>query len=230
MATIQKMYLHNATTSNTGTMPSNSPATISGLSINGNASGASTARNMDATIGVANPDTESTFTANPDSSPQVWGVRRFVSPPLVAHTFTNAEGNWTFSFARSESNTNHNGAIRGRVYFWSPSSGTRVGTAQANFSGATFLATAETAESLTSNIGSVGGEAISDGDIIVLDIYSAFTQGMNTAYTEQFAYDGTTEASTTTCASFLNMPVAVDLFVVTSVPYVDRQIPSLLAQ
>ena len=53
---------------------------------------------------------------------------------------------------------------------------------------------------------------ILDGDILVFDISDTFTQGMATAYTGTFCYDGTTEASTTTNAAFINAPVALTLF------------------
>jgi len=53
---------------------------------------------------------------------------------------------------------------------------------------------------------------ILDGDILVFEVSTTFTQGMATAYTDSFSYDGTTEASTTTCASFVTPPAALTLF------------------
>lgn len=217
MATISKFYLLDATSPNTGTMPSNSPTTIVGgvIGAGTEATGASTARDATDTIGTANPDTESSITAAASTSAQRLGHRRFVSRPLAAQTFANADGAWTFSYARSESNTNHNATsgapIDAVVYLWRPTTGLRVGTQIITLIG-NFLgvASAETADSVTANWN--GTTAISDGDILVFDVYSLFQQSMATAYTDQFAYNGTTEGSTTTCASFITPPSPVTLF------------------
>jgi hypothetical protein len=213
MATTAKFYMHNATTTNTGTMPSVSPCRPGKLGAGTEATGATTARAADDVIGSANPDTESSITAEATTNPQRLGHRRFVSAPLAAQSFASGDGNWTFSFARSESNTNHNGAINCEVYCWRPSSGAEVGGAGAGtvitFNGTTMVATAETAESHT---GTSFSQTIIDGDILVFDVWSSFGQGMSSAYTDQFAYDGTTEASTTTCASFVTPPAPLTLF------------------
>lgn len=217
MATISKFYLHDATSPNTGTMPSNSPTTLVGgvQSTGTEATGNTVARDATDVIGAANPDTESSITAAANTGAQRLGHRRFVSRPLAAHTFAAADGNWTFSYARSESNTNHNGQIRMIIYPWRPSTGLEVGTLGGGDTclliGTIMAATAETANSVTGTWSSTG-TAILDEDILVFDVYTQFTQGMSSAYTDQFAYDGTTEASTTTCASFVTPPVALTLF------------------
>lgn len=217
MATISKFYLHDAATPNAGTMPSGVlHVTSSADATTGDATGARTARDATNVIGTANPDTESTITANADTNQQLWGHRRFVSRPLAAHTFDFTDGNWTFSYARTESNLNHNQSIRLCMYLWRPSTGAIVGTLANDSS--TFVgsepasASTETAESLTQLFGASATTIALDGDILVFDVTAVFTQGMATAYTEQFAYDGTTEASTTTCASFVTPPAALTLY------------------
>lgn len=216
MATIQKFYLLDATSPNTGTMPSNSPVDYAGgvLGTGTEAAGASTARDTSATPGVANPDTESSITAQAAATAQRLGQRRFVSRPLAAVTFAAADGNWTFSYARSQSNTNHNTGVSGPIsaglYLWRPSTGLKVGTISIGFTGTKLTVTGETADSVTGTWS--GTQAILDGDILVLDVFSLFVQGMSTAYTDQFAYNGTTEGSTTTCASFLNSPTLLTLY------------------
>lgn len=212
MATISKFYLHDASSPNTGTLPSGA-LLGNGLAVGdvtGDATGARTARDATDTIGTANPDTESAITSNADVNPQTWGHRRFVSRPLAAQTipFTTS---WTFSYARTESNLNHNQQILGAIYVWRPSDGTRVGTGAVVIGGTEpTSAGAEEAESVSDQAGP--DQAILDGDILVFDITTAFTQAMNTAYTEQFAYDGTTEANTTSCATFVTPPSALQLF------------------
>jgi hypothetical protein len=211
VATIAKFYALDALSPNTGTMPTFSPAQSSGFTVTGDAAGAATARDATDVAGTSNPDIESQITSNADSTQQAWGHRRFVSRPLAAHTFAAADGNWTFSYARSESNLLHNQAIGAIVYCWRPSSGAQVGTWSVSFTGTEpASASTETAESLTA--AGVNTSTIIDGDILVFDVWTAFIQGMNTAYTDQFAYNGTTEASTTTCATFVTPPAALTLF------------------
>lgn len=217
MATISKFYLRDATSPNTGTMPSTSPAAFAGtqlgLSVTGNAAAASTARDATDTAGAANPDTESTITSNADTTNQLWGHRRFVSRPLAATTFTDVGGTWTFSYARQESNLLHNQTVNLFAYAWRPSSGAIIGTGFLNIAGnEPTVAATEQAEAPSVVGWNVADVTIIDGDILVFEISTNFTQGMATAYTEGFAYDGTTEASTTTCASFVTPPAALTLF------------------
>ena len=222
MATIAKFYLLDATSPNTGTMPSSSPTFESGNPDTGDATGASTARDATDVAGASNPDVESSITALANQNAQAFGHRRFVSRPLAAHTFASGDGSWTFSYARSQSNANHNCRIQCQVYCWRPGTGARVGGSgqgpSAFITGATLAVTAETADSATANWGTTS-VTIQDGDILVFDVIDSFTQSMSTAYTSQFAYDGTTEASTTTCASFVTPPAALTLFTaVTTTP------------
>jgi hypothetical protein len=211
ITTISKFYLLDAATPNTGTMPT-SALTITPTSPTGDAAGAYTVRDATDVAGSSNPDIESQITATANSSPQLWGHRRFASRPLAAHAFTTAEGNWTFSYARSESNLLHNQGIRCRAFLWRPSTGAIVGLKSDGplFSGAEPLTTGEEAESVTATW--FNNNTSADEDILVFDVWTSFTQGMNTAYTDQFAYNGTTEGSTTTCATFVTPPVALTLF------------------
>ncbi len=238
MATQQKFYLRDTTTTNTGTMPSNSPTTIAGgvLGTGSEAAGASTARATSAAAGTANPDTESLCTAQASSAvAQRLGHRRFVTPPLAAVTFAGTDGNWTWSFACFESNTNHNGTsgapFNANAYLWRPSSGARVGTTQINFTAPNLASTTEVAQTDTGTWS--GTQAIIDGDIIVFDVYTAFQQSMATAYTDSYCYNGTTESSTTTNAAFLNAPAALTLFEGARVPRssaVNIQDPAVLME
>jgi Neuraminidase (sialidase) len=217
VATIAKFYLLDAATPNTGTMPSGSILSSGGLAP-ANASGATTARDATDVAGTSNPDIEAVVTATADTNQQTWGMRRFVSRPLAAHTFAAADGNWTWSFAWLESNTSHTGGAGGGsihciTYAWDPGAGARVGSVAQwahLFVSTTGASTSETAYSNTAAWST--SLTISDGNILVFDVYTTFQQGMATAYNENFAYNGTTEASTTTCASFVTPPAALTLF------------------
>jgi len=201
--TIGKFYLHDAVTPNSGTMPS------AAIGTTGDAPGATTARDATDTIGVANPDIESTVTATANQNAQNWGHRRFVSRPLAAQTISL--GTWTLSYARSESNTSHNQSVRCTIYTWRPSTGllvTTVVAANVIVGAEPTSANSEQAESVS---GSGSSAVVQNGDILVFDIYTSFTQSMSSAYTETFAYDGDTEGSTTSCASFVQAPNPITL-------------------
>lgn len=211
MATISKFYLLDAATPNTGTMPSGAlmpPNAHSGAGTD--ASGAETARDATDVPGSSNPDIDATATAAANTNSQVLELRRFVSRPLAAQTLTGAAGNWTWSYARGESNTNHNGQLHLQIYGWRPSTGAQVGTGAVAITGAAMAATAETADSKTSTM--FPDLTLLDGDILVFEVGDVFGQSMGTAYTTFFSYDGVTEASTTTCASFVTPPSALTLF------------------
>lgn len=209
MTTISKFYLTDAATPDTGTMPTGF-VLLGHLGTGTDASGSTTVRDATDTAGASNPDIDATGTAAANTAAQVLCLRLFVSRPLAAQTFATADGNWTFSYARGESNTLHNGVIKCGVYALRPTTGLQVGAGSLTITGTTMAATAETANSVTGTWGT--SVTIIDGDILVFEIADSFTQSMSTAYTTFFSYDGTTEASTTTCASFVTPPAALTLF------------------
>ena len=216
MATIAKFYLLDAVSPNTGIMPSNDPSVIGGgpLGAGSSAAGAATARDATDVAGTSNPDLEATCTAEAAATSQILGLRRFVSRPLAAQTFAPGDGNWTFDWAAFDSNTNHAGAGDGTrcdIYCWRPSTGAQVGTGIAPIGLSGTLSTTEAHFSAVSTFGP--STTIQDGDILVFDVFTNFTQGMAVAYTESFSYNGTTEGSITTCASFVTPPSPLTLFV-----------------
>lgn len=218
MTTISKFYLLDATTPNTGTMPSGgfirTDTTFTSNDQNGDEASALTAR--DATDVAGASQQTSTITATANTTSQSWGHRRFVSRPLAAHTFATADGSWTFSYARSESSLNHNQIVKCAVYCWRPSTGAAIGTFGATNDAVVMVgseptsAGAQQAEAVTASWGH--STTIVDGDILVFEVYTVFTQSMGTAYTDSFFYNGATEASTTDCASFVTPPAALTLF------------------
>ena len=211
MATIAKFYLHDAASPNTGTMPSTSPCAVQGLTATGDVTGATTARAADDTIGTLQKSSTATALAN--TTTQNWGHRRFVSSPLAARTIAAADGNWTWSYARSESALNHNATFFLGVWVWRPGTGAQVGTnANSARVQGTEPGTSEAVEAFTNSIGWGTTLAISDGDILVFDICVSFTQSKSSLFTDSFFYDGTTEASASSCASFVAPPVAYTLF------------------
>lgn len=213
MATISKFYLLDAATPNTGTMPGaaeNMWRTTTNVAAS-DVADARTARDATDTPGASNPDIEITVTSSGASGVlESFGYRRFVSRPLAAQTI--AAGTWTFSYARSESNLNHNQSVACHPFVWRPSTGLLVAHLMVSAMTGTepTAAGAVEAESVT-NINGLA-VAILDGDIVVLDVTTEYNQAMAVVYTETFSYNGTTEASTTTCASFVTPPSALTLF------------------
>src|SRR4051812_41201924 len=122
MATIQKLYLHAATTSDTGTLPSSSP--LGGTATN-SAPGAATNRAMDGTVGASQTSATLSTTATTSAVSQNW-FARFLSAPLAAQTIPS--GTWTLSIAGSESNTNSDFAPSVDISVWRPGTGAAVGT------------------------------------------------------------------------------------------------------
>lgn len=218
MATIAKFYLLQATSPNAGTMPSNSPAAVAapglGGTVTGDASGAATARDATDTVGTNIPDVDTLITANANTSFQLWGHRRFVSRPLAAVTFSSGVGSWTFSAAAAESNAAHNASFTVCIYGWRPSTGAQVGTA-----GILALPEPGTTETALNNAASTLLDAtLLDGDVLVFDVFSQFTQSMATAYTDSFSYSGGVEGSTTNNAAFIAPPSPLTLFTGAAAP------------
>jgi hypothetical protein len=217
MATILKWYFHDVASPNTGTLPGAGTAFGAGLAnaeldTTGDATGARTARDATDTIGVLQASSLVTATAN--QLAQTWGHRRFVSRPLAAQT--TPTGNWTLSFARAENNLNHNMATTLNIYAWRPGTGAVVGSALICSSGGGGTRGAEPTIAATqqaqSFVNASNAVTLADGDVLVFEIGTAFTQGKSSALTENFFYDGTVEGSATDCASFVTPPSALTLF------------------
>lgn len=209
---INKFYFHDALTPNSGTMPDTGTAfatSAGGGDTTGDASGARTPRDATHIIGTNSPDIESVVTANANQTLQVWGHRRFVTRPLAAFVFDNTMI-WSCAYARSESNSAHNQRIITTVYGWRPSTGAVIAAGLFQPLGSEpTSAGAEQVETLT---GSSNSGSIQNGDILVFEFSTSFTQSMSTAYTENFAYDGSIEGSTTTCASFISFSTPLQVY------------------
>jgi len=200
----QKFYLHTATSGATGTLPGASSQ--SGTTPSVTSSGATTNRTMDGTIGSSQVSQALTTLAQTGAQ-QNW-MTRHISNPLAAQTI--AAGTWTLSAALSQSNTASAVKLElGAIYIWRPGTGTKVGnifTPAAGSSGP-----ASTAEAAVSATGSGASITIQNGDLLVVEVWTSNTQTMATAYTNTFFYDGTTEASSSSCASYLNAPADIPL-------------------
>lgn len=208
MATIQKFYLHDATTTDTGTLPGAS--SLYGLANTQIVSGASVNRTMDANVGIAQ------VAVGPATSPNNAGAtshqwwRRFLSAPLAAQTIASA--GWTFAGAATDSLApdTDNPDFDCALFVWRPSTGAQVGQVFGSGLGNVWV-TAETGESGTP----VGGADVTcqNGDILVLEVLCD-TAGNGTANNTIF-YDGTTDPANgvaiSSAASFLLAPAPITM-------------------
>jgi hypothetical protein len=202
---IQKLYLHDAATGNTGTLPSGKQSATTDAQ-SSTPTGKNTQRSMDGTAGSSQTSASWSTLANTSAQPTM--LRMFESGPLAAQTI--AAGNWQLSMAGIEANANANLHFTACVYVWRPSTGALVGS---RIFDTTAASTGEpgTSEAAVSDATISGGSVTTAaGDILVCEIWrDATTQGNGIARACQFFYDGTTEASTSTNAAFLLAPASI---------------------
>jgi hypothetical protein len=222
-----KFYLLDGATSDTGTLPAStnsndtSAAWVSSVIV----TGASTARDANTTISVTAGQRSGVLTTLANTSAQRSLLRRFVSAPLAAQTMTSQT--ITVGAARSESNTNSVFQLGVAIFLWRPGTGAFVSEVQA--AQAQLAATAS--EVWGTSTFSSNQQSCLDGDILVFEIWrDNAVQTMGTAYTNTFFYDGTTEGSATTPASYVDFANTVMFYTVAAqVPYTNPM-PQLLAQ
>lgn len=221
MPTIQKFYFHNATAANSASGPgSGAPLGFDGTIFTNppdvTATGAGTNRGMDGAIGVAQASVAGTTLAQ-TATQNIW-LRRFISAPLATQSFPVSTVN--VSAASSESNANSDFFLGWSVTQYRPSNGSLVATMLSAFSMAAETGTGETAQSRSTSSTAL---TIVAGDLLVVEFWRyRNTQVMATAYTNTFFYDGTTEASTTSNAAFIDFGAPIDMFVAST--------PSLVTQ
>lgn len=201
-----KFYLHNATTTDTGTLPGAgaSVATTAPVLI---ASGVN--RSMDATIGTAQASV--VLTTNAVTTAQQSLIVRFLSAPIAAQTL--AAQTVFCSTAFSESSLNSNLHLQMVLAVWRPGTGAVVGrlsdwNGAVGFNASSTLepsvAATETTDTAPQNSTTSAVTAAAD-DVLVLELWRDTTaQTMATAYTNTVFYDGTVEGSATTNAAYLN--------------------------
>jgi hypothetical protein len=192
-------YFHDATTPDIGTLP---VATTSAITPNVTATGAGTNRDMNQTLGVLAVSPNLTTLAV-TTLQRNW-FRRFVSRPLAAQTLPT--GRWAIEGVAFEANIASNMLVWGAVLkVWRPSTGAVVATLLDNPQlGSVEPGTAATL--ITTNTTSIAGVAVNDGDVLLVELWAANTQGGATARLNTIRYDGTTESSTATPASYLEAP------------------------
>lgn len=193
-----KLYFHDASNAAAGTYPAGEQ---SSATPSWSATGASTLRTMNTTIGTAQTSLSGTSLAN--TGLQLPFMGHFTSPPLNGDQ--NVTGSLRLNVALTQSNTQMNLGqyLSTCLYVWRPSTGALVGKLyegpgnQIAVSGAAAPSAANTEKV---DWGSVSGAgtmiAALDGDVLICEVWPAFIQGTAAAYTATFFFDGTTENTT----------------------------------
>lgn len=202
-----KFYLHAATTAVAGTLPSSS---VSGTAPTQTAS--ATNRTFDTSIGTG--QTSVTLTTLAQTTTQNGVICRFISPPLEAQTLSSQVISMSGAF--SESNASSDFIPNWVLAVWRPSTGALVGR-MVDRTGVAWAEPGTTQTAGTSNAAggvTVTAQTAQQGDVLVIELWRApGTQGMAVAYTNIAFFDGTTEASTTNCATFIQFTNDVALYV-----------------
>jgi hypothetical protein len=201
----QKFYLHDTTTTDTGTLPS---AQLSAqLTAAVTATGAATNRAMDGTPGASQVSIAITTLAQ--TAAQAAWFRRWVSAPIAAQ---NVLGSVTAVCGGSEANAGSNFSAIWVGYIWRPGTGASVGRL---FDAGNAITSSEAGTTET-NLTVTGNSALTvtaaDGDIIVIELWrNNATQTAATAWANTAFYNGTTDNSTTSNAAFINFSADIAL-------------------
>lgn len=195
-----KLYLLDAAP--TGTVPtattSATTPSVNGLATNGwHSTGSSP--------GSGQVSKSITTLASTASQPSP--IVAFCTPPLNAQSI--AAQKVDFNGAASESNTNSDFFIAMTITLWRPST-TSVVTRLHDVVSNNTLEAGTTQTALSGAQTAIGASATAQaGDIIVIEIWrTTGVQAMGTAYTNTVYYNGTTDASTTNCATFVNFQLS----------------------
>jgi uncharacterized protein (UPF0147 family) len=200
---LQKFYLHDATTTDSGTLPGAS--TTASLGPLGNATGATVNRSMDGSIGSLEKSVGVSFNSNLN----VYWLRRFLSTPLAAGSYPSAD--WELHFGASDVSSSAD-LFWGSLVLYRPSTGAVV-TRIIDFLGGTGVIWGAKAFITEIKTGS-SFDAI-DGDILIFEPWVQQSAG---ATQPIFYYDGTTEGSSSS-ASYLLAP-----FQITMIPILASRI------
>lgn len=206
-----KLYFH-ASNSSYSNLPTDEQSSLTPDSNRFDNEDGTENRLMDTTIGTS--QTSLVNTSTNDTNAHNYYIARWVSKKLNQTSI--AANTWNYKFAAQEQNANANfprngaGVLHINCYVWRTSNGTKVGTILDGNSSSNFEE-ASTTETIIE--GTFSGSAVSsintNDDVIIFEAWAIVTQGMATAYTQTYFYDGTTESSTTSNAAHIETPETI---------------------
>lgn len=212
---VTRLYLHNAVSGVTGTLPSTEQSTqTSALNFESQA----TNRSMDTTIGTAQVQLDFTNSATRSN---VWGyMSKFVSPSL--NQTSVAANTWRWNFAAQVNNTalddyptpGANNTVPVCCYVWRPSTGAKVANILDGNASDTYRDVAGFGQTTErSEDGTFIGSAVTCqvNDVIVFEAWCRVKSSVTTSAVISFMYDGTTVTLTNNTAvsnhaSFIETP------------------------
>jgi hypothetical protein len=203
-----RLFFRDEAHSLTGTLPSTEQSTATAT---WTATGATTLKTLSTVKGGAQVNHPGTSGASTATQSGLLG--RFVSQPL-AGSKTVGGGSILMNVAESEGNLASNFWINAmHVFVWRPSTNALVGTVR-DSGGASLGGTEPTSASSVqvTHITGITSSAVSaqTGDVVVVEVWSRFTQSMGSNYASTFYFGGTTENTTenavvTNHASFVEL-------------------------
>lgn len=206
-----KFYLHDAASAVAGTLP----ATNAQVSADTPGTGTTIAlanKTMNTTIGTLQKSIVKNTLAN--TNDQAVPIGRWLSDPIAAQTI--ASQTFTVHIGAAVSSTNSALTLTCNIELWRPGTGAVVSAlydvahASGPFTPNPVVSLTEADETQST---STTSQTSQDGDIIIIEIWrNHAVQSMATSYTNTLFYDGTTEASATTNAAYLNFANTVTMF------------------
>lgn len=174
-------------------------------------------RTMSTVIGVA--QTSLVLSSNATTSLQRYYFSKFVTDTLTNITSITAQ-TWTYNFATTTSTSvgatrfptaGSNQPVRVVAYVWRPSTASKVGDIVDGNSAPSITNTVTTERSHVTTFSGNQVLNVQAGDVLVFEVWFEITQGVASAYTDTFYYDGTTvttteNAAVTNHASFIQTP------------------------
>lgn len=187
-----KLYFHDATFSGwPGTFPSGEQSAVTPTST---ATGGTVLRTMNTTIGSSEVTVTTPTLAVTTVQNQL--IRMFVSPVVATG---DTIGLMNFWCATLETNLNVNLTLSFNIYAWNPSTGLKVAGVDGVNSGQIIAAEQSSAgvrQVYGANNISLTSFTVAAGNVLVVEVWARMTQGMSTAYSTSFYYDGTSENTT----------------------------------
>ena len=163
------------------------------------------------------------ITSNATNTLQNLYFSRFVSPYLDMASLPAQT--WTYNFATTQTNTSGNFPVSGsnkpvrvNCYVWRPSTQAIVGTVLDGNTSSTYDEIAANAKRVgTGTFSGAAVNSMTNGDVLVFEVWFAVTQASSTSYTFTWWYNGTTENTTknsnvTNHASFVESPQTLTFY------------------
>lgn len=186
-----RLYFHNASNALSGTFPAGEQ---SALTANYTATGATTLKTMNTTIGAGQSSMAGASLAQTASQNGFYG---FFSSPAFASNQTVGGGGQTITLnIANQQNSlfmDIGANLQCCTYVWRPSTGAKVGDVVANLTMTGCLEPNGTTEKVnqgtTTSSSSVSAQT---GDVLICEVWQVHTQTNATSRTGTFYYDGTT--------------------------------------